>query len=104
MERLKFEECKNCEDWKGCMTDCFENCMKPFEALEEFNTYKELEEQGKLLKNPQELKSKIIDRMKEFADEYRSYSESYIDYHGGKAEAMEVAMRIVKAAFQDIVK
>lgn len=99
MERLKFEECKNCENWKGCMTECFEDCMKPFEALKEFNRYKELEEQGKLLENPQELKSKIIGIMKEFADEYRNYSESSIDYHGGRADAMETAIRIVKTAF-----
>ena len=52
MERLRFKECENCEHWKGYVTDCFENCMKPFEALEKFNTYKGLEEQGKLLKLP----------------------------------------------------
>lgn len=52
MERLRFKECENCEHWKGYVTDCFENCMKPFEALEGFNTYKDLEKQGKLLKLP----------------------------------------------------
>jgi len=52
MERLKLDECQNCERWKGYVTDCFENCMKPFEALEEFNEYKVLEEQGLLLRLP----------------------------------------------------
>lgn len=52
MERLRFKECENCDHWKGFVTDCFENCMKPFEALEEFNACKDLEEQGKLLKLP----------------------------------------------------
>lgn len=63
--------------------------------------YEDLEIQGKLLKNPQEVKNKIIDRMKEFANEYRSYSESSTDLFGGKADAMEVAIRIVKAVFSE---
>ena len=52
MERLKFNECQDCMDWDGYVTDCFENCMKPFEALEEFNRYKDLEDQRLLLKPP----------------------------------------------------
>ncbi len=52
MERLKFDECQNCKHWKEYVTDCFENCMKPFEALEEFNRYKDLEGKGLLLKLP----------------------------------------------------
>lgn len=52
MERLRFKECENCKHWKGYVTDCFENCTKPFEALEEFNTFKALEEQNRLLKLP----------------------------------------------------
>ncbi len=103
MERLKFEECKNCRDWKGNVTDCFANCMKPFEALEEFNTYKTLDEQGQLLKNPEKLKHNILGRMEEFAYEYRSYSESCMDYDGGRAEAMEAAIRIVKTEFSKTV-
>jgi hypothetical protein len=52
MERLKFEECKNCRDWSGCIVNCMDTCGKPIDALEEFNAYKTLEEQGKLLKLP----------------------------------------------------
>lgn len=54
MERLKIDECQNCKNWKGYVTNCFKNCMymKPFYALEEFNRYKELEEQGLLMKLP----------------------------------------------------
>lgn len=59
MERLKFDECQNCEHWKGYVTDCFENCIKPFEALEEFNKYKSLEEQGLLLKLPCKVGTKV---------------------------------------------
>ncbi|MCM1245761.1 MAG: YopX family protein [Roseburia sp.] len=50
MDRLKLKECQNCEEWKGDITDCFEICMKPIEALEKFNEYMDLEEQGKLLR------------------------------------------------------
>lgn len=52
MERLKFDECKNCRDWSGCIVNCIDTCGKPLDALEEFNIYKDLEEQGKLLKLP----------------------------------------------------
>lgn len=52
MERLKFDECKNCRDWSGCIVNCIDTCGKPIDALEEFNRYKDLEEQGKLLKLP----------------------------------------------------
>lgn len=52
MERLKFEECKNCRDWSGCIVNCMDTCGKPIDALKEFNTYKTLEEQGNLLKLP----------------------------------------------------
>lgn len=51
--------------------------------------------------NLQELRDDILDRMKEFMDEYRSYSQSSVDHFGGKADAMETSMRIVKAAFSD---
>lgn len=52
MDRLKFEDCQNCKDWTGCVNYCLNNCGKPLDAWEEFNAYKELEEQGKLLKLP----------------------------------------------------
>ncbi len=52
MERLKFDECKNCRKWGGCIVNCIDTCGKPLDALEEFNIYKGLEEQGKLLKLP----------------------------------------------------
>jgi len=52
MERLKINECQDCKDWDGYVTDCFKNCIKPFEGLEEFNRYKDLEEQGLLLELP----------------------------------------------------
>ena len=71
------------------------------EMAKELKEYKDLEQQGKLLKNPQRLKNGILERMKEFMEEYRRYSESSIDHFGGKADAMETAMRIVKAAFSD---
>lgn len=32
-KKLKFEECMNCEDWDGCLTNCFCICGKPIEAL-----------------------------------------------------------------------
>lgn len=52
MERLNFEECKNCKNWDGGITKCFNECGIPLDALEQFNRYKRLEEQGILLKLP----------------------------------------------------
>ncbi len=52
MERLRFKECENCMDWTGCITDCINDCGKPLDAMEEFNRYKTLEEQNRLLKLP----------------------------------------------------
>lgn len=48
----------------------------------------------------QELKESILGEMEEFQSEYRKYSESSVDYHGGRADAMGTAMRIVKVAFR----
>lgn len=72
-------------------------------SVEKLKKYEDLEKQGMLLKNPQELKNSILGRMKEFMDEYRSYSKSSVDHFGGKADAMETAMRIVKGAFSDFL-
>lgn len=52
MERLRLEQCKNCNDYNGCMTHCFNICGKPLDALEEFNKYKDLEEQGEFIRLP----------------------------------------------------
>lgn len=51
-ERLKFQECRNCDDWNGCVTHCFYICGKPIDALLEFNKYKDLEEQEMLIEMP----------------------------------------------------
>lgn len=50
MRRLRFEECKNCKEWNGNITHCANICHKPLETFEEFNRYKDLEEQGLLSK------------------------------------------------------
>lgn len=42
--------------------------------------------------------TEVIERMEEFKTEYERISESSIDYFGGKAETMGVAIAIVKAA------
>ncbi len=73
------------------------------DSVRKYQEWKDLEKQGILLKNPEKLKHNILARMEEFADEYRSYSESSIDYHGGRADAMEADMRIVKAEFSEAV-
>lgn len=44
-------------------------------------------------------KQEVLERMVEFENEYNQYSESSLDYFGGKAEAMQVAMTIVKNTF-----
>lgn len=88
---------------KFCDTICDEfqsNC--PFMKMgQKLKIYEDAEEQGLLLRNPKDLEDAILNRMKEFMDEYRSYSESSIDHFGGKADSMETAMRIVKGAFND---
>ncbi|NBH27651.1 hypothetical protein D3Z60_18180 [Lachnospiraceae bacterium] len=68
--------------------------------VEKLKQYEDLEKQGNLLKNPKELENSILERMKEFMDKYRSYSESSIDHFGGKADAMETSMRIVRVHFR----
>lgn len=94
----------NCEyDYKYC-NNHLEDCPTINEIYEKLATYEDLEDQGKLLKNPEELKNSIATRMKEFMDEYRRYSESSIDHFGGKADAMETAIRIVNAAFSDAMQ
>lgn len=54
MEKLKYKECENCEEWAGMtgITHCMNICGKPLDALKEFNEYKTLEEQNRLLKLP----------------------------------------------------
>lgn len=76
-------------------------CLKWQDTLKRLAEYEDLEEQGNLLKNPLELKNEIIDRMKESLDEYRSYSGNATDHMGGKADSMEVAIRLVKIAFSE---
>lgn len=49
---LKFDECKQCEKRTRDIYNCIHICDKPLVALNEFNKYKNLEEQGKLLKLP----------------------------------------------------
>ena len=48
------------------------------------------------------VKEEILQRMDEFIAEYRSISESTVDHFGGKADAMDVAGRLVKAALTDL--
>ncbi len=48
------------------------------------------------------LKQEILQKMDEFIAEYRRISESYVDHFGGKADAMEVARRLVNAALTDL--
>lgn len=43
MEKLLYKECETCKDWNGSMQNCFEICRKPFDALVEFNKYKQEE-------------------------------------------------------------
>ena len=85
----------------GLIAVFYRNLWVMADLRERLKEYEDLEEQGKLLKDPQELKDNILGRMKEFMDEYRSYSESSIDRFGGKADAMETAVRIVKAMFTE---
>jgi len=48
------------------------------------------------------LKQEILQRMDEFIAEYRRISESPVDHFSGKADAMEVAKRLVNAALTDL--
>ncbi len=50
----------------------------------------------------EKVKQEILARIDEFIAEYRGISQSYVDYFGGKAEAMEVARRLVNASLIDL--
>lgn len=52
MAKLKFEECENCKDWNGNRLHCANICEKPYDAWNEFNRLKDLEEQGLLIRLP----------------------------------------------------
>ena len=98
MERLT----KRNSDGSVGIAECRYYNYEDFQKLaQKLADYEDKQEQGLLLFNPEELKTAIIDRMQEFRDEYKQYSESSIDHFGGKAESMEVAMRIVKGAFEE---
>lgn len=75
-----------------------------FDDIAELYDYRKAEEQGLLLRNPKDLENAILDRMQEFMEEWRSYSESSVDHFGGKADAMEVAQKIVKGAFKSYLE
>lgn len=78
MERLRFEECKNCKDWTGCITDCLDTCGKPLDALEEFNKYKEIgtvEEFKMALENVKTLSSMYEKLSDQEVAEYHRLSE-----------------------------
>ena len=50
----------------------------------------------------EQVKNEILYRMDEFITEYRFYSESTVDHFGGKADAMDVARRLVNASLTDL--
>lgn len=49
-------------------------------------------------------RAQILATFDEFISEYRHYSQSSIDYFGGKAESMETARRLVNAALVDLCR
>ena len=49
----------------------------------------------------EQVRKEIVDRMQEFINEWKQYSESTVDYFGGKYDAMETASRIVKSILTD---
>ena len=55
-----------------------------------------------LVERIEQVKNEILYRMDEFITEYRFYSESTVDHFGGKADAMDVARRLVNAALTDL--
>lgn len=50
----------------------------------------------------EEVQKEIMQRIDEFIAEYKRISENSIDHFGGKADAMEVARRLVNAALTDL--
>ena len=49
----------------------------------------------------EQAQKEIVNIMQEFINEWKQYSESTVDYFGGKYEAMEVALRLVKSILTD---
>lgn len=72
IQKLKYKECKECIDYNGNINKCFNICGKPLDAIEELAEYKQLEEQGLLLKLPCEVGDTVwvID---EYENEYDGY-------------------------------
>lgn len=85
---LKFDECKECKKRTNDIYNCIHICDKPFEALEKFNRYKKLEEQGRLLKLPCKPHNKLYwisdqDEDAEFSHEpIEEVEVCNIDYNG----------------------
>ncbi len=85
---LKFDECKECKKRTNDIYNCIHICDKPFEALEKFNRYKKLEEQGRLLKLPCKPHDKLYwisdqDEDAEFSHEpIEEVEVCNIDYNG----------------------
>ena len=72
MSKLKFKECEDCEEWNGSRLNCANICMKPFEAMDEFDEYKTLEEQGMLIKLP----CKVGEEVWGISTQHDNYDES----------------------------
>ena len=73
MSKLKFKECEDCEEWNGNRFHCADICMKPFEAMDEFDEYKTLEEQGLLIRLP----CKVGDTIFVIAENYAKCGSHY---------------------------
>lgn len=49
-------------------------------------------------------KNEIVEQMRAFINEGKEYSQSTVDYHGGKYEAMEIAIRLVTSILTDVIE
>lgn len=66
MSKLKFKECENCIDWNGNRGHCADICSKPYDAMDGFNRYMELEEQGMLKRIPVRIGERVYVFSKEW--------------------------------------
>ena len=71
------------------------------EQMHEIGYRKASEVVREIIAEIEQAQTEITDRLEEFIKEYKEYSESTVDYFGGKYEAMEVALRLVKSILTD---
>ena len=90
----------NTEEEMGAGSACY-YIRKDVETLPTADVVPKSEVAFEVIAQIEQAKEEITDRLEEFIAEWKEYSESTVDYFGGKYDAMETASRIVKSILTD---